>query len=184
MVIYDIKYRNICFFAACSTSLKHNITHGTWVDPRLEVEDMKMDIADMLAASLFAGKNNWCITYFEAPLPFRFLNSHTTLVQLHKMACFIEEFNIADFGAKLLDRYWGNVDEAKHVLFNDYMGDFDNISDFVKSYLKGHTQTPHSIIDAVNTKKLWHDWRQDKFFVIPTPPHGVQIFRKCGKVIL
>ena len=184
MIIHDLKYTNIMIYVVCIESLKRGIIHGVWLDPRLEVEDMKMEIAAMLAASLFAGKTDWCITYFEAPLPFRFLNSHTSLAQLHKIACFIEEFKAGNFGAKLLERYWGNVDEAKDTIFNQYMGDFENIAEFVKNYLARYTKTPKSVIDTVNTKKLWKDWQQDKFFVIPTHPHGVQIFRKTWKPVV
>ena len=184
MIIHDLKYTNIMIYVVCIESLKRGIIHGVWIDPRLEVEDMKIEIAAMLAASLFAGKTNWCITYFEAPILLRFLNSHKTLSELHEIACFIEEFKAGNFGAKMLDRYWGNIDEAKDTIFNQYMGDFKNIAEFVKTYLKAHTQTPQCVIDAVNTKKLWQEWQQDKFFMIPTHPHDIQIFRKTSKPVV
>ena len=184
IIVNNKKFRNIVCYAVCTESLKHGIRHGVWLDLTLEVEDLKMEIVAMLAASLFAGKTGWCITCFETPLPFRFLDSHTSLARLHKMACFIEEFKDGDFGAKLLERYWGNVDEAKDTIFNQYMGDFKNIHEFVKNYLARYTKTPKSVIDAVNTKKLWQEWQQDKFFVIPTHPHGVQIFRKTWKPVV
>ena len=185
MIIADRKkYRNIIIRVACTESLKHDIDHGVWLDPTLELEDIKMEIADMLAASLFAGKTDWCITYFESPLHFRFLNAHTTLEKLHKMARFIEYFNEGDFGAQLLDRYCGDVEEANDVLETAYLGAFDSVSDFVKKYLTWNTKTPKSVIETVNTKKLWNLWQKDNFFVIPTPPHGVQMFRKGSKVTL
>ena len=68
IIINNKKYKNLVCYAVCTESLKHGITHGTWLDLTLEVEDIKMEIADMLAASLFAGKTDWCITYFEAPI--------------------------------------------------------------------------------------------------------------------
>ena len=185
MIIVDrTKYRNIIIYAACTESLKHGINHGAWLDTTLEVEDMKMEIAAMLLASLFAGKTKWCITYIESPWHFRFLNTHTTLEQLHKMACFIEYFNEGDFGAQLLDRYCGDVDEANDVLGTAYLGAFDSVSDFIKKYLRWNTKTPKSVIETINTKKLWKLWRQDKFFVIPTHPHGVQMFRKTSKPVV
>ena len=185
MIIYDTKYTNIMVFVQCTESLKHGIIHGVWLDLTLDLEDLKMQIADMLAASLFANKTHWCFTYFESPLLLRFLDSSRTLKHLHEMACFIEQFQEGNFGAQLLDRYWGNVEEAKDTIENQYMGDFKNIADFVTTYLKAHTKTPQCVIDTVNTKKLWEDWRKDKFFVISTPPHGVQIFRKTwGPVVL
>ena len=184
MIIHDPKYTNIMIYAACTQSLKHGITHGVWLDPTLPVEDMKLQITAMLDASLFHHQTNWCITYIESPLLLRFLDSKKSLSQLHKIACFIAAFKEGNFGAKLLDHYWGNVEEAQETLFNQYMGSFDNIDHFVKNYLAQFTKTPQCVIDTVNTKKLWQAWQEDKFFVILTPPHGVQIFRKTGKPVV
>ena len=188
MVIHNnIKYRNIYVYIVCKKSFKKGILHGIWLDPRIGVDNLKIEIAYMLKSSLFSDQTTWCIARFEAPLPFLFLDDSTTLEELYEMAQFIEQFNEADFGAKLLAYHNGDVGEARDSIHSHYAGDFKNIDDFIKTYLKKHgyiTGFTDSIIDAIDTKKLWQSWRKDKFFVIPTPPHGVQIFRKTHHVEL
>ena len=77
------------FYAVCLTSFRADITHGTWVNGRLPVEEMRQRIDEMLATSSFEHATEWRIHRYDTPFELDFLHDETPLsiISIKFLAC-------------------------------------------------------------------------------------------------
>jgi len=115
-------------YVACLAAYNSGILYGVHIDATLEPDDMLDLIGEMLEKSPIEGAEEWAIHDFD---DFGHLNLSELedLQQVHDIACFLVEKG--ELGARLLKEFGENVDEARRVMDEDFIGKYDSLRDYV-----------------------------------------------------
>ncbi len=141
------------FYAVCLASFRADITHGTWINARLPVEEMRQRIDEMLATSSFEHATKWRIHRYDIPYELDFLHDETPLEALHNIALFLE--SEGDKGAKVLDYFDGDIESALEAL-EHYLGHFNTPENFMRQHFLKRYKLSSLAQKNVDFNGLWY----------------------------
>lgn len=140
-----ITQSSIRIYVACLASYNAGILHGTWIDVSGDVDDMREQIDNMLAASRQCDAEEWAIHDYEAPFS---IDEYESLDDLARIADLYDQhgdvFEAAleingediDYAEKMVDCFVGTYDDWSDMAY-EYVeeGLFGDIADNIKGYI-------------------------------------------------
>jgi len=146
----------IAIYVACSAALKRGKIHGVWVDPTDPPADIRIKIDRMLYCSPEYDKGIKGQFTIQNHLGFGCLNmkGNQDIAEIHKIACFIEEY--PEFGAGLLDIY--ELDDAVKIAEEFYMGCHDTIGDYAAELMEPcYGEIPDHLAAYIDYERMGRD---------------------------
>lgn len=147
--------------------------HGVWIDATLDIDEMNEAVAKMLKASPEGFAEEYAIHDYEGFGSYP-LGEYEGLQAAHDIACFIEE---CDEVAPELLNYYSNLEEAKRVLEENYIGCFESIADYAQEITQETTDIPKQLEYYIDYEKLGRDMElSSEIFAIEAGYQKVHIF--------
>lgn len=141
-------------YAACLAAYNNGRLHGRWIDATQDLDDIQADISAMLAASPIPDAEEWAIHDYEGYEGAR-LEEYSGVEKAHALALFIVKHG--ELGAKLLEHFGGDLDEAE-AAFDNHAGQHADLAAFAE-YLTEETgpPIPDSIAPYVDYRAMGRD---------------------------
>jgi len=140
-------------YVACLAAYNNGHLHGRWIDVAQDVEDIKSNIAAMLAASPISNAEEWAIHDFEG-FEDAELAEYTSIKTVVKIAEFVSKHG--ELGGKLLAHFSGNLEDAE-AAFENYAGQHKSLADFAQELIEETTQIPQSLVYYIDYAAMARD---------------------------
>lgn len=170
----NVSDSNPRIYVACLAAYNNGYLHGAWIDADQDANEIRDEIAAMLARSPIKEAEEYAIHDYEG---FEGVNisEYAEIGTVARMAAFIEEHGA--LGAGLLDQFVGDIDQAEFTLQDCYHGQFPKLAD----YMEELTTESVTIPDALRYYIDWDTMARDAemtgdFFTIETAYGGVHVF--------
>lgn len=108
-------------YIACLAAYNNGILHGAWIDPTLELDNLRDTVNAMLKASPIEGAEEFAIHDYEGFAGCN-INEYEGLESVHNLAIFVEEHG--ELSGAVLDHYCNDLEEAQKALDENYYGCF------------------------------------------------------------
>lgn len=118
-------------YIACVASYNNDRSHGVWVDPTLEVEEILQQISLMLLKSPESDAEDYAIYGYEGFYSLK-IEEHASIADIHEQALFTLEHG--ELGAKLITYYGGSVEDAEEALAEHYQGEYKSELDYATAF--------------------------------------------------
>ncbi len=128
--------------------------HGVWINACDDLDDIKAQINEMLAASPEGFAEEYAIHDYEGFGGYT-LSEYAGIETAHNIACFIAEY--PDFGGELLNHFGGNLAESRAVAEENYCGCYKSLADYAQELTEDTTQIPESIAYYVDYERMGRD---------------------------
>jgi len=160
-------------YVACLASYNAGILHGRWIDVT-EPDDIRENVAAMLAASPEPGAEEWAIHDYEG-FEGADISEFAGFDRVCELADFIEEHG--RLGGKLLAHFCGALDEAR-AAFEDYAGEYKSLEDFAFEFTEQTgVKIPESLEHYIDYAAMGRDIELNgDVFTVETGFEEVHIF--------
>ena len=128
--------------------------HGVWINACDDVDDIKAQINEMLAASPEGFSAEYAIHDYEGFSGYTF-SEYEGIDAAHDIACFIAEY--PDLGGELLNHFGGDLKEARTAAGENYCGCYKSLADYAQELTEETTQIPESIAYYVDYERMGRD---------------------------
>ena len=137
--------------------------HGQWIDCDQDVEDIRQEIAEMLAKSTEPVAEEWAIHDYEGFGGLR-LGEYEDVDHIAELAQLIGEHrelitHIVDYCGGL-----NSLDEARRKMEEDYLGEWDSLEEWAEDHLDSCgilENVPKEIRNYIDFKKYAEDYELD-----------------------
>lgn len=164
-------------YVACLAAYNRGYLHGAWIDAAQDAWDLWDAVQHMLAASPEAGSEEWAIHDYEGFGCFR-IGEQEDLEKIADMAEFIRASGT--LGAALLRHFEGDVQEAREILRNRYMGCYTSAADYMRELIEETTEIPQSLRYYVDWEAMARDAElSGDLFTLSTAHDQVHVFAGC-----
>jgi len=148
--------------------------HGVWIDACGELDDIKAQITEMLAASPENCAEEYAIHDYEGFGGYA-LGEYAGIETAHAMACFIAEY--PDFGGELLNHFSGDLEEARIAAEENYCGCYHSLADYAEELTEQTAQIPENIVYYIDYERMGRDMElSGDVFTIEAGYEEVHIF--------
>ena len=146
-------------YVACLASYNAGILHGRWIDCDQNVEDIRGEIAEMLAASREPVAEEWAIHDHEGFGGLR-LDEHENIDHVAEVARLIGEHR--EIIAHVIEHCGGldHLDEAKRLMEEEYQGEWNSLAEWAEDFLDDTGQlesVPENLRYYFDFAKYAHD---------------------------
>ena len=141
-------------YVACLAAYNSGYLHGKWIDADQEAEEIIADIQDMLAESPISDAEEWAIHDYEDFGEFQ-IREYMTAETIADIAVFLKEHG--ELGSAVADHLGADLDDARTVLTDHYLGCYDRLSDYVAEITEGTVQIPPSLIHYIDYEAMARD---------------------------
>lgn len=170
----NVSDSNPRIYVACLAAYNNGYLHGVWIDADQGVDEIRDEIAAMLARSPIKEAEEYAIHDYEG---FEGVNisEYAEIGTVVRMAAFIEEHGA--LGAGLLEQFGGDIDQAEFTLQDCYHGQFPKLADYMEELTTESVKIP----DALRYYIDWDAMARDagmagEFFTIKTAYGEVHVF--------
>ncbi|QKR98572.1 antirestriction protein ArdA [Sphingomonas sp. CL5.1] len=162
-------------YVACLAAYNNGYLHGAWIDADQDADEIKDEIAAMLARSPIKGAEEYAIRDYEG-FEGVSIKEYAGIDTVARMGAFIAEHGA--LGAGLLEQFVGDMDEAETALRDCYHGKFASLADFMEDL------TAESGITIPEALRYYIDWKamardaemNGEFFTVETAHDEVHVF--------
>ena len=163
----------IRIYVACLAAYNNGVLHGLWIDALQGVDAIQEEVAAMLAASPIPNAEEWAIHDYEGfeGLP---LSEHQGFESVTQLAVFIHEHGL--LGAKLLEYFGGDLDDASRAIEERYFGEYSSVADFTQESTDNAHDIPEALQFYIDYEAMARDWEISDLLVIETGFEQFHIF--------
>lgn len=140
-------------YAACLAAYNNGYLHGCWIDATQDPEEIQAEITAMLGKSPISGAGEWAIHDHEGFEGASF-NEYSGIEKVAAIAAFVVEHG--RLGAKVLKHLDGDLDAAA-AAFENYAGEYPNLSDFARELTEETTEIPESLVNYIDYEAMARD---------------------------
>lgn len=163
-------------YVACLAAYNNGYLHGAWIDADQDADQIRDEIAAMLARSPVEDAEEYAIHDYE-DFEGVSISEYAGIGSVARMAAFIAEHGA--LGAGLLKQFGGNMDQAETALQDGYHGQFVSLA----AYMEEVTTESVTIPEALRYYVDWEAMARDaeiggEFFTIETAHDEVHVFSK------
>lgn len=141
-------------YVACLAAYTNGTLHGAWVEAARDPWELWDDIQAMLRASPVAGAEEYAIHDYEGFGGVRIAESES-LDRVAAVAAFLVEHGA--LGAALLDHCDNEVDEARAVMAERYLGAHASLADYVRELTEDCMTIPEPLRAYVDWDSMARD---------------------------
>lgn len=161
-------------YVACLAAYNNGYLHGAWIDANQDTDQIREEIAAMLARSPVEGAEEYAIHDYEG-FEGVSISEYACIDTVARMAAFIAEHGA--LGAGLLEQFSGNMDQAESTLEDCYHGQFASLADYMEELTTESVTIPEALRYYVDWEGMARDAEMGgDLFTIETAHGEVHVF--------
>lgn len=161
-------------YVACLAAYNSGILHGAWIDAVQDVDEIRAEIAAILARSPIKFAEEYAIHDHEG-FEGVTIREYASIENVARMAAFIDEHGA--LGAGLLAQFIGDMDQAEAAMQDCYHGQFWSLADYMEELTRESVTIPDALEYYINWEAMARDAELNgEFFTIQTAHDEVHVF--------
>lgn len=161
-------------YVACLAAYNNGYLHGAWIDADQDADQIRDEIAAMLARSPIEHAGEYAIHDYEG-FERLSINEYAGIDTVARMAAFIAEHGA--LGAGLLEQFSGDMDQAESTLEDCYHGQFASLADYMEELTTESVTIPEALRYYVDWEGMARDAETGgDLFTIETAHGEVHVF--------
>lgn len=161
-------------YVACLAAYYNGYLHGAWIDSDQDADQIRDEIAAMLARSPVEGAEEYAIHDYEG-FEGVSISEYAGIDNVARMAAFIAEHGAP--GAGLLEHFGGDMDQAETALQDCYHGQFASLADYMEELTTESVTIPEALRYYVDWQAMARDAEMaGDLFTIETAHGEVHVF--------
>lgn len=161
-------------YVACLAAYNDGYLHGAWIDADQDTNQIRDEIAAMLARSPVEDAEEYAIHDYEG-FEGVSISEYAGIDSVARMAAFIAEHGA--LGAGLLEQFSGDIDQAESTLEDCYHGQFASLADYMEELTSESITIPEALRYYVNWEAMARDADMSgALFTIETAHGEVHVF--------
>lgn len=164
-------------YVACLAAYNSGYLHGRWIDAAQDAWAIYDDVKAMLATSPIEDAEEWAIHDYEGFGNVR-ISEYASFDHVSGLAAFIEEHG--ELGLAVLDYTQGEIEEAREVLEDRYLGTYEELADYVQQVTEDSTTIPQRLAYYIDWQAMARDAEMSgDVFTVQTAWDSVHVFAGC-----
>ncbi|WP_323809549.1 antirestriction protein ArdA [Sphingobium baderi] len=164
-------------YVACLAAYNSGYLHGSWIDAAQDAWAIYDDVKAMLATSPIEDAEEWAIHDYEGFGNVR-ISEYASFDHVSGLAAFIEEHG--ELGLAVLDYTQGEIEEAREVLEDRYLGTYEELADYVQEVTEDTTTIPQRLAYYIDWQAMARDAEMSgDVFTVQTAWDSVHVFAGC-----
>lgn len=162
-------------YVACLAAYNNGYLHGAWIDADQDTNQMRDEIAAMLARSPIKGAEEYAIHDHEG-FEGVSISEYAGIEKVARMGAFIAEHGA--LGAGLLEQFVGDIDQAETALQDCYHGQHASLADYMEELtVESGVTIPEALRYYIDWEAMARDAEMSgEFFTIETAHDEVHVF--------
>lgn len=170
----NISDSNPRIYVACLAAYNNGYLHGAWIDAGQDADQIREEIAAMLARSPVEDAEEYAIHDYEG-FEGVSISEYAGIDSVALMAKFIAEHGA--LGAGLLEQFGGDMDQAESTLEDCYHGQFASLADYMEELTTESVTIPEALRYYVDWDAMARDAEMGgDLFTIETAHGEVHVF--------
>jgi len=170
----NISDSNPRIYVACLAAYNNGYLHGAWIDADQAADQIRDQIAAMLARSSVEDAEEYAIHDYEG-FEGVSISEYAGIDSVARMAAFIAEHGA--LGAGLLEQFSGDMDQAESTLEDCYHGQFASLADYMEELTTESVMIPEALRYYVDWEGMARDAEMGgDLFTIETAHGEVHVF--------
>jgi len=161
-------------YVACLAAYNNGFLHGAWIDADQDADQIRDEIAAMLARSPVEDAEEYAIHDYES-FEGVSISEYAGIDSVARMGTFIAEHGA--LGAGLLEQFGGDMDQAEFTLEDCYHGQFASLADYMEELTTESVTVPEALRYYVDWDAMARDAEMGgDLFTIKTARGEVHVF--------
>ncbi|KAA0968185.1 antirestriction protein ArdA [Aureimonas fodinaquatilis] len=161
-------------YVACLAAYNNGYLHGAWIDADQEADQIRDEIAAMLAHSPIEHAEEYAIHDYKG-FEGVSMSEYAGIDTVARMAAFIAEHGA--LGADLLEQFVGDMDQAETALQDCYHGQYASLADYMEELTTESVTIPEALRYYVDWEGMARDAETGgDLFTIETAHGEVHVF--------
>ncbi|VDC23113.1 antirestriction protein ArdA [Pseudogemmobacter humi] len=161
-------------YVACLAAYNSGYLHGAWIDADQDADQIRDEIAVMLARSPIEDAEEYAIHDYEG-FEGVSISEYAGIDSVARMGAFIAEHGA--LGAGLLEQFSGDMDQAESTLEDCYHGQFASLADYMEELTTESVTIPEALRYYVDWDAMARDAEMGgDLFTIETAHDEVHVF--------
>lgn len=170
----NVSDSNPRIYVACLAAYNNGYLHGAWIDADQDADEIRDEIAAMLARSPIENAEEYAIHDYEG-FEGVTIHEYAGIGRLARMAAFISEHGA--LGAGLLAEFADDIDQAETALQDCYHGQFASLADYMEELTAESITIPDALRYYIDWEAMARDAEMSgEFFTIETAHDEVHVF--------
>ena len=170
----NVSDSNPRIYIACLAAYNNGYLHGVWIDADQDADQIRDEIAAMLARSPIKGAEEYAIHDHEG-FEGVSISEYAGIDNVARMGAFIAEHGA--LGAGLLEQFGGDMDQAETTLQDCYHGQFASLADYMEEPTTESVTIPEALRYYVDWDAMARDAEMNgEFFTVETARDEVHLF--------
>jgi len=172
--VTNLSDRNPRIYVACLAAYNNGYLHGAWIDADQDADEIRDEIAAMLARSPIKDAEEYAIHDYEG-FEGVTIQEYAGIEKVARMGAFIAEHGA--LGAGLLEQFVGDIDQAESALQDFYHGQFASLADYMEELTAESVTIPEALRYYIDWDAMARDAEMSgEFFTIETAHDEVHVF--------
>ena len=164
----------IRIYVADLAAYNNGILHGQWIDALQSVDEIQTAIFSMLGDSPITGAEEWAFHDYEGFEGVQ-ISEYEGLETVHNLALFIDEHG--KLGAKLLEHWCGDIDQATEALDEHHCGEYESLEDYAQCFTEETSEVPEHLAAYIDYEKMGRDMElSGDVYIIKISYNEVHVF--------
>ncbi len=161
-------------YVACLAAYNNGFLHGAWIDADQDADQIREEIAAMLARSPVEDAEEYAIHDYEG-FEGASISEYAGIDSVARMAAFIAEHGA--LGAGLLEQFVGDMEQAETALQDCYHGQFASLADYMEELTTESVAIPEALRHYVDWQAMARDAEMGgDLFTIETTHGDIHVF--------
>ncbi len=170
----NVSDSNPRIYVACLAAYNNGFLHGAWIDADQDADEIRDEIAAMLASSPVENAEEYAIHDYEG-FEGVSISEYAGIDSVARMAAFIAEHGA--LGTGLLEQFSGDMDQAESILEDCYHGQFASLGDYMEELITESVTIPEALRYYVDWNAMARDAEiSGDLFTIETARGEVHVF--------
>ena len=170
----NVSDSNPRIYVACLAAYNNGYLHGAWIDADQGADEIREEIAAMLARSPIEHAEEYAIHDYEG-FEGVTISEYAGIDTLVRLGAFIAEHGA--LGAGLLEQFGGDMDQAESAFEDCYHGQFASLADYMEELTTESVTIPEALRCYVDWQAMARDAEMaGDLFTVETAHGEVHVF--------
>ncbi|HRN83870.1 MAG TPA: antirestriction protein ArdA [Hyphomicrobium sp.] len=161
-------------YVACLAAYNNGHLHGAWIDADQDADEIRDEIAAMLARSPIKDAEEYAVHDYEG-FEGVTIKEYASIESVARMGAFIAEHGA--LGAGLMEQFGDDMDQAETALQDCYHGQFASLADYMEELTTESVTIPEALRYYVDWQAMARDAEMSgDLFTIETAHGEVHVF--------
>lgn len=161
-------------YVACLAAYNSGYLHGGWIDAHQEPEQIRAEIALMLARSPIPDAEEYAIHDHEGFEGVE-VSEYAGIERVADLASFVSEHG--ELGSLVLAHFGGDIEQATQALTEAYFGEYRDLADFIQESTENALEIPQSLRFYIDWQAMARDAELNgEVFTIESAHDEVHVF--------